>query len=418
MPPGARAHLRTTPHALAPRASRLAQVVSLNVAVNSHNNVMLTLLVSNNFVELKSNVFKRFEPENLFVLSCSDMVERFQLTAYLLIVSLHVLSVQADSRVLSNVLGAVMMVSMAELLVDWIKHAFVIKFNGMQPAVYRRFHAVLCRDLANSVAGGHDDRQAGPHMLQSGAAASTRIGFSCMPLLCLVVRSIWQFVRWLELMRTWSGILILLLSWAFLFVVKTLLSVALTGYACEQALQTAAARERPPGLHEDRSGGSEWQSDSHESASQQQRKRATSTHYGPMHTSAMGNRACGAGGAGTGASGACPSLALPHGAAPPFNGLQGAEASASSQPLQTSGGDLAAGVRAGFSGSASPPCTPMTPASAQSPHDATIGERVDTLARADSLIRRNVGQFSSAMLESARRPLRGAIPSLGSSAEL
>jgi hypothetical protein len=55
--------------------------VSLNVAVNSHNNVMLTLLVSNNFVELKSNVFKRFEPENLFVLSCSDMVERFQVRA-------------------------------------------------------------------------------------------------------------------------------------------------------------------------------------------------------------------------------------------------------------------------------------------------------------------------------------------------
>ena len=110
---------RASPH-FAP-----SQVVSLNVAVNSHNNVMLTLLVSNNFVELKSNVFKRFEPDNLFVLSCSDMIERFQLTCYLLIVALHVLTVHADSVVLANVLGAIGMVSAAELLVDWIKHAFV-----------------------------------------------------------------------------------------------------------------------------------------------------------------------------------------------------------------------------------------------------------------------------------------------------
>mmetsp|Transcript_23636 Transcript_23636/g.59013 ORF Transcript_23636/g.59013 Transcript_23636/m.59013 type:complete len:632 (+) Transcript_23636:48-1943(+) len=224
------------------------QVVSLNVAVNSHNNVMLTLLVSNNFVELKSNVFKRFEPENLFVLACNDIVERFQLTCYLLIVSLHVLTVHADSVVMGNVLGAVAMVSAAELLVDWIKHAFVIKFNGIQPVVYRRFHAVLCRDLANSVAGQHEDRQAGPHMLQSGAAASTRIGFSCIPLLCLVLRSVSQFVRWLELTKSITGIAILLLAWAFLFLLKALLSVGLTGYACEQTLLHAQPRPSTPGL--------------------------------------------------------------------------------------------------------------------------------------------------------------------------
>lgn len=236
-------------------------MVSLNVAVNSHNNVMLTLLVSNNFVELKSNVFKRFEPDNLFVLSCSDMIERFQLTCYLLIVALHVLTVHADSVVLANVLGAIGMVSAAELLVDWIKHAFVIKFNGIQPTIYRRFHAVVCRDLANSVAGGHDDRQAGPHMLQSSAAASTRIGFSCIPLICLVVRSVGQFVRWLQLTRSPTGWAIIALVWLLLFLLKALLSVALAGYACEQTLGAApAARASMPGLRDERSQSftAEW----------------------------------------------------------------------------------------------------------------------------------------------------------------
>lgn len=225
------------------------------MAVNSHNNVMLTLLVSNNFVELKSNVFKRFEPDNLFVLACADMIERFQLTCYLLIVSLHVLTVHADSVVLVNVLGAIAMVSAAELLVDWIKHAFVIKFNGIQPTVYRRFHAVVCRDLAGSVAGGREDRQAGPHMLQSGAAASTRIGFSCIPLLVLVLRSVGQFVRWLELARSPSGLLLLGISWALLFLVKALLSVALTGYACEQTFGAAAGGAAEPGAPRARGSG-------------------------------------------------------------------------------------------------------------------------------------------------------------------
>ena len=47
----------------------LIQSVALNVAVNSNNNVLLTLLVSNNFVELKGSVFKKCEKQNLFQIS-------------------------------------------------------------------------------------------------------------------------------------------------------------------------------------------------------------------------------------------------------------------------------------------------------------------------------------------------------------
>jgi hypothetical protein len=47
------------------------QVVTLNVAINSHSNALLTLLLSNQFVEIKGSVFKKFERENLFQLSCS-----------------------------------------------------------------------------------------------------------------------------------------------------------------------------------------------------------------------------------------------------------------------------------------------------------------------------------------------------------
>jgi Eukaryotic membrane protein family len=51
-------------------------VVTLNVAINTQNNALLTLLVSNNFVELKGSVFKSYKVQNLFQIACSDGVER------------------------------------------------------------------------------------------------------------------------------------------------------------------------------------------------------------------------------------------------------------------------------------------------------------------------------------------------------
>ena len=73
------------------------QLLSLNVAINSYDHSLLTLLVSNQFVEIKGSVFKRFEKQDLFQITCagrvlglippvtaadlqySDIVERYQL---------------------------------------------------------------------------------------------------------------------------------------------------------------------------------------------------------------------------------------------------------------------------------------------------------------------------------------------------
>lgn len=49
-------------------------LVSLNVAINSYDNALLTLLLSNQFVEIKSAVFKKFEKENLFQMSCAGEI--------------------------------------------------------------------------------------------------------------------------------------------------------------------------------------------------------------------------------------------------------------------------------------------------------------------------------------------------------
>lgn len=46
-------------------------MVTLNVAINFYSNALLSLLISNQFVEIKASVFKKFEKENLFQLTCA-----------------------------------------------------------------------------------------------------------------------------------------------------------------------------------------------------------------------------------------------------------------------------------------------------------------------------------------------------------
>lgn len=63
------------------------QLLALNVAVNSYDHALLTLLVSNQFVEIKGSVFKKFEKDNLFQITCADIVERFTLALMLTVVA-------------------------------------------------------------------------------------------------------------------------------------------------------------------------------------------------------------------------------------------------------------------------------------------------------------------------------------------
>lgn len=140
------------------------QLVTLNVAINSYDNALLTLLISNQFTEIKGSVFKRFEKENLFQMTCADIVERFQLLLMLGIISFRNLielsslpfsyaSLPSFALLQQKIVGPALVVLASECLVDWLKHAFITKFNHIRPAVYGRFADVLSRDLVISATG-------------------------------------------------------------------------------------------------------------------------------------------------------------------------------------------------------------------------------------------------------------------------
>lgn len=43
-----------------------------------------------------------------------------------------------------------LLVLISEMVVDWIKHAFITKFNDISPDVYRKYRAILSKDLVTS----------------------------------------------------------------------------------------------------------------------------------------------------------------------------------------------------------------------------------------------------------------------------
>ncbi|KAK3948702.1 eukaryotic membrane protein family-domain-containing protein [Pseudoneurospora amorphoporcata] len=187
------------------------QVIALNVAVNSYSNTLLTLLMSNQFVEIKSAVFKRFEKENIFQMACADIVERFQLWIMLLIIAmrnvvevgglsvpgagsedagpssfpLHTASILPASFTIlpswlwsGEVLSPFVVVIGSEMVVDWIKHAYVNKFNNIKPNFYSRILDILCKDY-------YTNAFVTPQLTR-------RLGLPLLPLSCLFIRASFQ----------------------------------------------------------------------------------------------------------------------------------------------------------------------------------------------------------------------------------
>ncbi|KAK4765394.1 hypothetical protein SAY86_026484 [Trapa natans] len=158
----------------------LAQAITLSTCIIAHNNALLALLVSNNFAEIKSNVFKRFSRDNVHSIVYHDSVERFHITAFMLFVlaqnireaedpwfwsflfvsgccqiscnvyTLYNISLPSFfSNFLNLVLQNAMLVYISEIIIDIIKHSFIAKFNEIKPIAYSEFLEDLCRQTLN-----------------------------------------------------------------------------------------------------------------------------------------------------------------------------------------------------------------------------------------------------------------------------
>ncbi|KAG9000332.1 hypothetical protein FRB93_012726 [Tulasnella sp. JGI-2019a] len=188
------------------------ELTALNIAINSYDNALLTLLLSNQFVEIKGSVFKKFEKDNLFQITCADIVERFQLALMLVSIAMRNLielsSAEMDlssestfvlpvawkafrfisgKNFIGPILAPVLTVLASELGVDWLKHAFITKFNHIRPSVYERYIDVLCRDLTTGSWVGRRQVARKHNYVDQSPVVARRLGFAALPMAVLSV---------------------------------------------------------------------------------------------------------------------------------------------------------------------------------------------------------------------------------------
>uniref|UniRef100_A0A1I8EFG0 Eukaryotic membrane protein n=1 Tax=Wuchereria bancrofti TaxID=6293 RepID=A0A1I8EFG0_WUCBA len=131
--------------------SSFGQATTLNVAFNSHTQALLAIMMSNNFVELKGSVFKKFAKANLFQMSCSDVRERFHIFTLLAVVVVrNMMAVNWKFEHFMEMLPDLALVTIAEIIVDWLKHAFITKFNEIPAEVYQDFTITIAFDVIRS----------------------------------------------------------------------------------------------------------------------------------------------------------------------------------------------------------------------------------------------------------------------------
>ncbi|XP_037531521.1 transmembrane anterior posterior transformation protein 1 homolog [Nematolebias whitei] len=199
----------------------MVQASTLNVAFNSHNKSLLTIMMSNNFVEIKGSVFKKFEKNNLFQMSNSDIKERF--TSYVLLLIVCLRNMEQFSWNLDHLLVLipdVFMVVISEVIVDIIKHAFITKFNDITADVYSEYRASLAFDLVSS-------RQKNAYTDYSDSVA-WRMGFIPLPLAVLLIRVVMSSVK-LQGALSYTCVFLFYLG---LVTLKVLNSIVLLGKSC------------------------------------------------------------------------------------------------------------------------------------------------------------------------------------------
>ncbi|WKY03124.1 hypothetical protein Q1695_016436 [Nippostrongylus brasiliensis] len=203
----------------------LLQATTLNVAFNSHNQALLAIMMSNNFVELKGSVFKKFAKANLFQMACSDVRERFHIIALLFVVMVrNMMAVNWSSEHFREMMPDILMVVGAELLVDWLKHAFITKFNEINAEVYRDFTITIAYDVVRS----RDSSAFSDYSDQ----VSRRMGFIPIPLSIMLIRVLSQTFS----LQSKTSIVICALAWLLLLAIKICNGIVLLGKACAHVM--------------------------------------------------------------------------------------------------------------------------------------------------------------------------------------
>eukprot|EP00557_Chaetoceros_sp_GSL56_P003288 CAMPEP_0176499868 /NCGR_PEP_ID=MMETSP0200_2-20121128/13190_1 /TAXON_ID=947934 /ORGANISM="Chaetoceros sp., Strain GSL56" /LENGTH=849 /DNA_ID=CAMNT_0017898383 /DNA_START=482 /DNA_END=3031 /DNA_ORIENTATION=- len=162
---------------------------TLNVAMNSADSALMSLLIGGNFAEIKSTVFKKYNKQNLFKITTSDICERFKLVLFLgLVLLLNCTQGGMNQEMVNDYIYMSFVIMGAEMVCDWIKHSFITKFNFIKSSVYLDYSLVLAGDVTGI---GHESMH-----IEHTHAVVKRLGFAQIPLICVMLRYLKEASRY------------------------------------------------------------------------------------------------------------------------------------------------------------------------------------------------------------------------------
>lgn len=209
------------------------QATTLNVAINSDNKGLLGIMMSNNFVELKGSVFKKFDKNNLFQLTCSDVRERVHLTVLLFVVVIQTMKeFNWSSEQFLVLFSDCFFVLMVELLIDWVKHAFITRFNELSSDVYKEFTISLAYDMTQT-------RQKHAFSDHSDLVAR-RMGFIPFPLGVVLIKALYTAIS----IENAAAVLLCFVAFVTLISCRILNTICALGKACDLMQSHQKERER------------------------------------------------------------------------------------------------------------------------------------------------------------------------------
>lgn len=198
------------------------QATTLNVAINSNNKGLLTIMMSNNFVELKGSVFKKFDKNNLFQLTCSDVRERFHLFVLMCIVIIQTMKeFNWTSEQFLLMLPDCAYVLITEILIDALKHAFITRFNELPVDVYKEYKLSLAYDMTQT-------RQKHAFSDHSDLVAR-RMGFIPFPLSIVLIKALYHAIT----INNVAGVCLFILVYFIFVLIRVLNTIVGLGRACD-----------------------------------------------------------------------------------------------------------------------------------------------------------------------------------------
>ncbi|ORM40653.1 Protein TAPT1 -like protein [Babesia sp. Xinjiang] len=215
----------------------LVRVLIFNIAINSSDSAMFLLMVTNNFAEIKSTVFKKYNETSLFTIVSTDAVERIHLCFDAMIVFFKMSTVQNPFNAYLQVSRWLIQMLMLEILIDYFKHSFLLKFNKIEGEIFKRYTEVLMADVLLSRCQRRlhglvkfDFRVTCKGAYSFSHIPARRLGLMPSPIVALIVCNI----PYIRNSMTFSRFIGALLIWSSLFFLKITFSILVLAHGIKK----------------------------------------------------------------------------------------------------------------------------------------------------------------------------------------